>query len=81
VTSSNQPEPDANFEHGVSGYTNHKCRCEVCTVAWNSYMVQYRKENGVRINARRRARRRLQAGEGEWEVLLAEEYRRGGLTQ
>jgi len=23
------------FKHGVNGYTNFRCRCEVCRFAWN----------------------------------------------
>lgn len=35
------------FEHGAHAYTNHKCRCEVCTGAWRVYTRELR--------ARRRA--------------------------
>lgn len=73
------PASDESFTHGIGGYTNHKCDCTVCTTEWNAYMVLYRREHGVRINARRRARRRLARGEGPIEKLLAEEFKRGGL--
>jgi hypothetical protein len=26
-----------NWEHGVSGYGNHHCRCDTCRAAWAAY--------------------------------------------
>lgn len=29
--------PEGDPRHGLNGYTNYKCRCEVCTAAGSSY--------------------------------------------
>lgn len=44
--------------HGTSGgYTNHKCRCDLCRLAWNKYCREMR--------ARRGRRFLVEAGEGD----------------
>jgi hypothetical protein len=30
------------WAHGVSGYTNHRCRCDECRDAWRTYMAGLR---------------------------------------
>lgn len=42
---------NANFEHGVGGYRNRKCRCDVCRTAHTARQNEY--------NARRRSQRVL----------------------
>lgn len=32
------------IEHGMGGYTNHRCRCDVCTEANRRHHVKYRKK-------------------------------------
>lgn len=31
------------IDHGVSGYTHHRCRCEVCTEANRKWCLEYRR--------------------------------------
>lgn len=77
---------DQSIPHGtVDGYTNHDCNCDPCAGAWAGYMRDYRRRNGLTINARRRAMRRarVMAATGEeydLEVLLDEEMKRNRLT-
>jgi hypothetical protein len=32
----------SDFKHGESGYSNHRCRCEVCTTANAAANARYR---------------------------------------
>ena len=32
------------FKHGLSGYTNHRCRCDVCATAHREYQREYMRE-------------------------------------
>lgn len=34
------------MKHGLGGYTNHRCRCEICTAAHTAYQVAWK--GGVR---------------------------------
>ena len=50
---------EPHFEHGtVTGYTNHKCRCDDCRGAWAAYVKTYRASNKERLQVRVRARSR-----------------------
>ena len=31
-------------KHGISGYNNDGCRCDICRLAKNAYMIEYRKK-------------------------------------
>jgi hypothetical protein len=48
-----------NFEHGHSGYTNHRCRCDVCRTGNRDYMRKRRADAELRDveNEKRRQRR------------------------
>lgn len=68
----------AEFEHGLGGYTNHDCGCATCTAAWAEYQRAYRRENRERVNAQQRARRRVKraAARGvalDYDEVLREE--------
>ena len=41
------------WEHGVSGYGNHKCRCDTCRTAWAAYhnAGEYQKRYRARLKA------------------------------
>ncbi len=49
-------ETDA-FTHGLSGYTNTRCRCDVCRDAWRDYIAEMRL-----IRAERPIPKRVQHG-------------------
>ena len=41
------PEP----KHGTTtAYVNHKCRCEECRIAWNTYHREYRAKLAARLH-------------------------------
>lgn len=31
----------SSFKHGIGGYTNHGCKCEICTEKWREYHTAY----------------------------------------
>lgn len=38
------------MKHGfISGYLNHKCRCEACRKAWSGYMREYRRKQHEKL--------------------------------
>ena len=39
------------FKHGVGGYRNHGCRCDVCKAARSEYMAEYRAANKNKLAA------------------------------
>ena len=49
-----------DFTHGVSGYINYACRCDVCRDAWRVYHWDYMQRHPEQIakNAERERRRR-----------------------
>lgn len=40
------------FEHGVSGYTNHGCRCDTCKSEKAAYLAEYRRRTKSPRNSR-----------------------------
>jgi 5-methylcytosine-specific restriction endonuclease McrA len=42
--------------HGLSGYTNHKCRCDTCRTAWRAYQRAYKRAKKPELNVRLRER-------------------------
>lgn len=44
------------FNHGISGYTHHGCRCDVCVTAQREYQREYQKRDHVRDRRREYAR-------------------------
>ena len=41
--------PVGGFEHGVSAYSNHRCRCDVCRSAFSEYQRNARRERRERL--------------------------------
>lgn len=37
------------MDHGLSKYTNERCRCEICRAAWATYMREYRRSEEPRL--------------------------------
>lgn len=35
--------------HNASTYTNHRCRCAVCTASWRVHMAQQRENRKARL--------------------------------
>jgi hypothetical protein len=53
------PKQEDKIKHGLSGYTNDKCRCPVCTKAGRAYEQEYTrrlKGEGKPIRGRGRPR-------------------------
>lgn len=60
TTMSEYPPRDGRaWEHGVSGYKYHGCKCAVCTKAHTDHYRTYRQANRDRINKRNREHMRL----------------------
>lgn len=35
-------EENGSVQHSITGYSHHKCRCDVCRTAWNENVRKYR---------------------------------------
>lgn len=55
------------FEHGLSGYTNHRCRCVTCRAG----MSRYRRRRYDKARARR------EAAEAQGRVYIADVQQHG----
>ena len=52
------------FKHGLSGYTNHRCRCDVCATAHREYKREYRRSDKHREYQREYMREYGQSASG-----------------
>ena len=42
---------EKDFKHGIGGYNNRHCRCDVCAAAKREYQAEYRVANRTRLAA------------------------------
>ena len=62
----------ATINHGLTGYRNYSCRCDVCRDAVNAYRRDYHHANKEKVKTNYHARRSRVAGNGVFKIMPGE---------